>query len=74
MDIHEKAKSLVAQMTVAEKASLCSGRDFWYLKGLERLNLLPIMVTDGPHGLRKQASDTSSASLGATSGRKGQCV
>jgi beta-glucosidase len=66
MDIHEKAKSLVAQMTVAEKASLCSGKNFWYLKGIERLNLPSIMVTDGPHGLRKQASDASSASLGTT--------
>jgi beta-glucosidase len=56
MNIHKKAKSLVAQMTVAEKASLCSGRDFWYLKGIERLGLLPIMVTDGPHGLRKQGA------------------
>jgi beta-glucosidase len=66
MDIHEKAKSLVAQMTVVEKASLCSGRDFWYLKSIERLDLPSIMVTDGPHGLRKQASDASIASLSTT--------
>jgi len=49
------SKELVAQMTLEEKASLCSGRDFWYLKGVDRLGLSPIMVTDGPHGLRKQA-------------------
>ena len=54
MDIHEKARSIVAQMTLAEKASLCSGKNFWYLKGIERLGLPEIMVTDGPHGLRKQ--------------------
>jgi len=54
MHIHEKARSIVAQMTLAEKASLCSGKDFWYLKGVERLGLPEIMVTDGPHGLRKQ--------------------
>lgn len=51
------SKELVAQMTLEEKASLCSGRDFWNLKGIERLGLPPIMVTDGPHGLRKQAGD-----------------
>ncbi len=56
MDINEKARSIVAQMTLAEKASLCSGKDFWYLKGIERLGLPEIMVTDGPHGLRKQAA------------------
>ncbi len=54
MDYKAKAKKLVSQMTLEEKASLCSGRDFWYLKGIERLGLKPVMVTDGPHGLRKQ--------------------
>ncbi|MDR3146363.1 MAG: glycoside hydrolase family 3 C-terminal domain-containing protein [Treponema sp.] len=53
----KRAKELVAQMTLEEKASLCSGRDFWFLKGIPRLGLEPIMVTDGPHGLRKQAGE-----------------
>jgi len=51
---HNQARSLLAQMSLEEKASLCSGRNFWYLKGCERLGLDSIMVTDGPHGLRKQ--------------------
>jgi len=55
MDLKEKARELVAQMTVEEKASLMSGLNFWYLKSIERLGLPSIMVTDGPHGLRKQA-------------------
>jgi beta-glucosidase len=54
MDIQEKARSIVAQLTLAEKAGLCSGKDFWNLKGIDRLGLPGIMVTDGPHGLRKQ--------------------
>jgi beta-glucosidase len=49
-------KEIVSQLTLEEKASLCSGRDFWTLKGIDRLGLHPIMVTDGPHGLRKQAA------------------
>ena len=52
-------QKLISEMTLEEKASLCSGKDFWYLKGVERLDIPSIMVTDGPHGLRKQASDTS---------------
>lgn len=57
MNYSEQARTLVAQMTLAEKASLCSGKNFWYLKGIEHLGLPEIMVTDGPHGLRKQAAN-----------------
>lgn len=45
---------LISQMTLEEKAGMCSGLDFWRLKGVERLGIPSIMVTDGPHGLRKQ--------------------
>lgn len=52
-DITEIRK-LIAQMTLEEKAGLCSGLDFWNTKGIERLGIPSVMVTDGPHGLRKQ--------------------
>ncbi|MEW9575164.1 glycoside hydrolase family 3 C-terminal domain-containing protein [Bacillus toyonensis] len=48
-------KKIISEMTLEEKASLCSGLDFWNTKGIERLGIPSIMVTDGPHGLRKQA-------------------
>ena len=53
MDI-EKIKMMMQEMTLEEKAGMCSGLDFWHLKGMERLGIPPTMVTDGPHGLRKQ--------------------
>lgn len=48
-------KELIKQMSLEEKASLCSGLNFWNTKPIERLNILSIMMTDGPHGLRKQS-------------------
>lgn len=50
-------KTIVSEMTLEEKAALCSGLDFWNTKGIERLGIPSIMVTDGPHGLRKQAGE-----------------
>ena len=50
----DKIKEIIAQMTLKEKAGLCSGQDFWHLKGVERLGIPAVMVADGPHGLRKQ--------------------
>lgn len=49
-------KEIISQMTLEEKASLCSGLNFWNTKSIERLNIPSIMMTDGPHGLRKQAA------------------
>ena len=45
---------LVAQLTLEEKAGLCSGADFWHTKAVERLGIPTLMVSDGPHGLRTQ--------------------
>ena len=50
----DKIRELISQMTLEEKAGLCSGLDFWHTKGVERLGIPSVMVCDGPHGLRKQ--------------------
>ncbi|EGD55508.1 glycoside hydrolase family 3 C-terminal domain-containing protein [Gordonia neofelifaecis] len=53
-----------ADLTLEEKAALTSGLDFWHLKGVDRLGVPSIMVTDGPHGLRKQATGGDHLGLG----------
>ena len=50
----KKINEIIAELTLEEKAGLCSGSDFWHTKGIERLGIPAVMVSDGPHGLRKQ--------------------
>ena len=59
-------RKLISEMTLEEKASLLSGKDFWHLKGVERLGVPSVMVTDGPHGLRKQAGEADHLGLNAS--------
>jgi len=49
-----KYEEILSQMTLEEKASLCSGLTFWLTKPVERLNIPSVLMTDGPHGLRKE--------------------
>ena len=62
----QKIRELVSEMTLEEKAGMCSGADFWHLKGVERLGIPQVMVTDGPHGLRKQAEGADHLGINAS--------
>jgi beta-glucosidase len=66
-DFRAQATALVARMTLAEKAGLCSGRDFWTTKPVARLGIPSIFMTDGPAGLRKAAGADFANSQPATS-------
>ncbi len=58
-------------MTLEEKAGMCSGLDFWHLKEVEHLGIPKVMVSDGPHGLRKQ--DEKGDHLGINDSIKAVC-
>lgn len=62
--LNKKANDLVVQMTLEEKAGLCSGKDHWTLKPIARLGLETIMMADGPHGLRKQTGASDNLGIG----------
>ena len=64
-------KELVSKLTLEEKAGLCSGADFWHTKAVERLGIPSTMVSDGPHGLRKQ--DLEADHLGINESIKAVC-
>lgn len=50
-------EKVLQEMTLEEKAQMCSGRDFWYSQNLERLDVPSVMMCDGPNGLRKQKGE-----------------
>lgn len=49
----DQIKDLMAQMTLQEKAALCTGETPWRTLRIERLGIEPIVMSDGPHGVRK---------------------
>ncbi len=50
-------EKILSEMTLEEKAGLCSGHDYWHTKSVERLDVPSMMMCDGPHGLRKQKGE-----------------
>lgn len=46
--------SLVASLSLLEKAALLSGANTWQTRAIERVALPPVWLADGPHGVRKQ--------------------
>lgn len=67
MDIQK----LLSEMTLEEKCSLLSGADFWHTKAVKRLGIPAMMMSDGPHGLRKQ--DQTGDHLGINDSIKAVC-
>ena len=61
--VREAASAIVAKLGRDEKIGLLSGADFWRTKALPQHGVPSIMVTDGPHGLRKQAGSTDHVGL-----------
>jgi beta-glucosidase len=60
MEIHK----LVDSLTLEEKIALVSGSDQWHTKDVPRLSIPAIMMSDGPHGLRKQKMEWDHLGIG----------
>lgn len=66
-----KYQELINQLTLEEKASLLSGKNFWETVNVDRLNIPSIFLADGPHGIRKQAA--AADHLGLNESLKATC-
>lgn len=56
-------KKVMSELTLEEKAGLCSGQTFWLTKAIERLGVPSVMMTDGPHGLRKEVQKSGGTNI-----------
>jgi beta-glucosidase len=49
----DRIQNIISKMTLEEKAALCTGASWWTTTPIERLDVPEMMVSDGPHGLRR---------------------
>ncbi len=63
-------------MTLEEKAALCSGASAWTTTPIERLNVPEMLVSDGPHGVRRvpDVHEMTAQSLPATCFPTASCL
>ncbi len=59
----DAAKNIVGQLTLEQKAKLVSGDGPWHTADLSEFGLPPILMVDGPGGLRKQVDTSSTGDL-----------
>lgn len=51
--MNKNVNYIISKMTIEEKAQMCSGKDFWTTFDIKKFNIKSLLLSDGPHGLRK---------------------
>ena len=68
IDFTADAEALIARMDLDVRASLLSGSSFWHLQDVAEHGLPKTMVSDGPHGLRKQSAHADHLGMRSSAG------
>ena len=61
-----KHQDSIDQLTLKEKASLVTGKDFWQTKNIDKAGIPSAFLSDGPHGVRRQAAAADHLGLNAS--------
>ena len=61
-----KYKEIIDKLTIRQKCDLLTGRDFWSTLEIKDLDIPSAFLSDGPHGLRKQAAASDHLGLNAS--------
>jgi len=51
LPVEKRVQDLLGRLTLEEKAGFLAGKDMWFMKGVERLGLPSVQVTDCGHGV-----------------------
>lgn len=69
--MNDRIKTVLDALTIEQKLKLLSGKDYWRLYSIPERGIDEIMVSDGPHGLRKQ--DGTQDNLGINDSIEATC-
>ena len=66
MELWKKARELTAALSLEEKIGMIHGAELFRTKGVERLGIPPLVMSDGPMGVRQEFAPDQWKGIGET--------